>query len=111
MKREEGLCLHVHEVARADPVEEGKRVAVPGDQEVLSVVNLVACGSITKRSRTAAERRFLFQEEDRHAGFGELNGCRKPAESAADNYEGMAPARFHRGPRFSQEYFNLWLSQ
>ena len=78
---------------------------------MLSVVDLVARSGITKGTRTAAEHGLLFQEEDRDAGNRKLNGCSKPAEPAADNYDRVAPVRFHRGPRFSQEYFSLWLSQ
>jgi hypothetical protein len=111
MKLKKGLPLHINKVTRANAVEKGKRAAVPGNQEVLSVVDLVARDGITKGARTAAEHGFLFQEENRDAGNRKLNGCCKPAESAADNYDRLAPARFHRGPRFSQEYFSLWLSQ
>lgn len=111
MKRKKGTLLHVNKMTRADAVQEGKRVAVPRNQEVLPVVDLVACGGITKGTRTAAQSGPLFQKKDGDAGNGELNGRCKPAESAAYDYDGVAPARFHRGPRFSQEYFSFWLSQ
>jgi hypothetical protein len=103
--------LYIHKVTRSYPLQKFKRVPVPRDQQMLSVVNVIPGDRITKGASTSAERRFLLQEEHRNAHRGKLEGCCQPAESAPDDYDGVASARFHRGPRFSQEYFSFWLSQ
>jgi hypothetical protein len=111
VKRECRSWLDVDEVTCAHAFEERESLCVAGDEKMLSVIDFDACGRIDIRACAAAECGALFEKVDGNAGTGEMNGRSKSAQSAADDYDRVASARFHTGPRFNQEYFSLWLSQ
>jgi hypothetical protein len=103
--------LHVHQVPCADPFKKAERLRVARNQQVLSIVDVVAGDGIDVRSRAAAQCGLVFDQKDGDAPEGEIHRGSESGKSTADNYDWTVPALFHSGPRFNQEYFSLWLSQ
>jgi len=111
VKRQRWGILFLDQMPCTDLVQKIQRVGISCYEEMLSVVDLIACGRIAIGSRTTAECGALFEEMNGNSGRAEVHGGREPAESAADDYNWRGSACFHNGPRFNQEYFSLWLSQ
>ena len=85
--------LHFQAVYCPDRREKPECPFIPGNQHMLAVVHGVSGGGFPEGIRPPPECRLLFQQKNGDACSGELNSCRKSAESPSDNDNGMCSAQ------------------
>src|SRR5205085_1047898 len=72
-------------IKAADLFQEGNRVMITAHEQMLAVIHDIAGLLVNKRIRPTAEMPAPFKHDNRRAALAQLDACRKPGESAADD--------------------------
>ncbi len=95
--------LNLDAVARADTSEEGERLVVAAEHQVLAVVHRFASHRVGEGRRAASERWTRLEDERPHAGVAQRGRRAQPREASADHDDvdpvhSLLPSRSRQRP-------------
>ena len=78
-------ALPAHAICGANAIEKRQRLDITAHQDVLAVVDTLACLGVGEGRGSAAKARARFEDDDARAGFDKRGGGSKAGASAANH--------------------------